>query len=106
MQRLILVALLGAAAFGTVSSAVAQDREDRDDDAIRAEAILASAKVTLPQAIATAEQVTGGTAVGVEIEDEDGSVFFEVQILKSNRRQKVFIDPQSGQVAKVELEDD
>jgi uncharacterized membrane protein YkoI len=103
MQRLILVALLGAAAFGTVSSTIAKDG---DDDAIRAEAILASAKVTLPQAIATAERVTGGTAVGVEIEDEDGSVFFEVQILKSNQRQKVFIDPQSGQVAKVELEDD
>ena len=102
MRRLILVALLGAATFGIVSSTVAKDR----DDAIRAEAILASAKVTLLQAIATAERVTGGTAVGVEIEDEDGSVFFEVEILKSNQRQKVFIDPQSGQVAKVELEDD
>ena len=69
-------------------------------------AVMARAKITMAQAITTAEQVTGGKAVGTGIEDQDGTVFLEVQVLKGDQRHKVLLDPQSGQVVKVVLEDD
>ncbi len=50
--------------------------------------------------------MAGGKAVGTRIEDQDGTVFLEVQVLKGNQRQKVLVDPQSGQVAKVVTDDD
>ncbi len=59
----------------------------------------------MAQAIAAAEQQTGGKAVGSGIEDQDGAVFLEVQVLKDNRRQKVLVDPQSGQVVKTVMAD-
>lgn len=63
-------------------------------------AILASAKVTLSQAIAAAESATGGKAVGVGVDDQNGDVHFDVTILKGNTSQSVFIDPKTGAVVK------
>ena len=54
----------------------------------------------MSQALAAAEQATGGKAVGTGIEDRDGTVHFEVKILKYNVRQKALVDPQTTQVVK------
>ena len=76
-------------------------RESATDEA----AIVASAKVTLAQAIAAAESQVGGKAVGSGIEDRNGTVAFEVEVLKDGQRHKVLIDPQSGQVVKSAVAD-
>jgi uncharacterized membrane protein YkoI len=95
MQKLIIAGLVGTAAFSGAGT-FARNRDTNEA------AIIANAKVSVAQAITTAEQVTGGMAVKAGIEDEDGTVFLKVQILKGNQRQKVFVDPQSGQVVKVD----
>ena len=98
-------ASLGAATMIVVVSGVGAAMATSSVNAPANEAaILASAKVTLSQAIAAAESVTGGKAVGVGIEDQNGDVHFDVTILKGNASQSVLVDPQTGVVAKVVAE--
>jgi uncharacterized membrane protein YkoI len=101
--KLLTLAMAGVIAAGTLGAGAAFSRESdhRTDEA----AIMANSKVSMAQAIATAEQHTGGKAVGTGIEDQDGTVFLEVQVIKNNERQKVLVDPQSGSVVKTATED-
>lgn len=104
----VMASVLTAGAIGTGAAAYAHERHDATTNEA---AIIANAKITMAQAIVTAEQQVGGKAVGTGIEDQDGTVLFEVEVLKDSTRHKVLIDPQTGQVAKTviatgEREDD
>lgn len=94
----IMAGVIAAGSAGAVNLAYA--KENRDVPTNEA-SIMANAKVTMVQAIAVAEQQVGGKAVGTGIEDQDGNVFFEVEILKDNAKHKVLIDTQTGKVMKV-----
>lgn len=100
-SKLLSLMTAGVLAAGTLGAGAAYAKDNQTNEA----AIMANAKITMAQAIATAEQQTGGKAVGSGIEDQDGTVFLEVQVLKANQRQKVLIDPQSGQVVKTVVAD-
>jgi uncharacterized membrane protein YkoI len=97
-----MVSVLTTGALGAAVAAHAKDKELRTNEA----AIMANAKVTMAQAIAAAEQKTGGKAVGTGIEDQDGTVFLEVKVLKDDQRHSVLVDPQSGQVVKVAIDNE
>jgi uncharacterized membrane protein YkoI len=102
-SKLVTLAMFGVlttSTFGVAGAAYARER--RTEEA----AIIANAKVTMAQAIATAEQQTGGKAVGTGIEEQDGTVFLEVQVIKDDQKHSVLIDPQSGQVVKVATDDE
>jgi uncharacterized membrane protein YkoI len=99
---LVTVSVLTTGALGMAVAAYAKDNERRTNAA----AIIANAKVTMAQAIAMAEQRTGGKAIGTGIEDENGTVLLEVQVIKDNQKHSVLIDPDSGQVVKIELDDE
>lgn len=88
---LVLAALL--AAGGT---AYARDR-DHDQD-VRDTAALDSMKVTLQQAIATAEQQSGGRAVGADVSQERGAPSIAVEVAGPEGVRTVLVDGQSGQV--------
>lgn len=94
----IMAGVIATGSAGAVGLAYA--KENRDVPTNEA-SIVANAKVTMVQAIAAAEQQVGGTAVGTGIEDQDGNVFFEVQVLKGTTKHKVLIDTQTGKVVKV-----
>jgi uncharacterized membrane protein YkoI len=94
-KTILPVAVAGMIAIGVSAAAYARN-ENATDEA----AIIANAKVSMVQAITTAEQQVGGKAVGTGIEDQDGTVYFEVQVLKNGTRHKVLIDPQTGKVVK------
>jgi uncharacterized membrane protein YkoI len=68
-------------------------------------AALVNAKTTLAQAIAAAEQQTGGKAIDAGLENENGAMAFEIKVAKDNTVQKVLIDLQSGKVLKVAAAD-
>src|ERR1700681_4602161 len=102
LVTLTVVSVLTAGALGAAVAAHAKDKELQTNEA----AIMVNAKVTMAQAIATAEQHTGGKAIGTGIEDENGTVLLEVQVLKDNQKHSVLIDPQSGQVVKVAIDDE
>jgi uncharacterized membrane protein YkoI len=78
------------------------DKHGLDDDA---KAMLA-AKVTLTDAIATAEREAGGKAIDAGMDDQDGTLFIAVSVAQGEKIQKVLIDPQTGKVAKIGAKDD
>lgn len=89
-RKLLIATLAGVIASGAIGGSVAayaKNNEQATDEA----AIMANAKITMTQAIAAAEQQVGGKAVGTGIEDQDGTVYFEVQVLKNGARQKVLV---------------
>ena len=95
MKRLLPIALAALVATGAAGSlAFAQERRGAGNDA----ALLASPKVTLQQAIATAEQQAGGRAVSADIEQERGATLIEVEVVGPQGMRTVTVDAQSGQV--------
>jgi uncharacterized membrane protein YkoI len=98
----IVAGTLAAVAISGSVTAYARDRDKPTDET----AVMANAKISMAQAIATAEQQVGGKAVGTGIEDEDGTVYFEVEVLKDGKRQKVLIDPQTGKIVKTVADND
>lgn len=97
--KLMIAILAGTLASGAIGGSVAAYAKNRDAPTDEA-AVMANAKVSMAEAMATAEQAVGGKAVGSGIEDQDGTVYLEVQVLKGGTRHKVLIDPQSGKVVK------
>lgn len=94
LLSLTLAGVLAAGAFGMVGAVSAKEKDSKTNEA----SIVANAKVTMAQAIATAESQVGGKAVGTGIEDQNGTVAYEVEVLKDGQKHKVLVDTQSGQV--------
>lgn len=99
-KKLLAAMMAGVIATGSVGAAGLAYAKERNDAPTNETSIMANAKITMAQAIATAEQQVGGKAVGTGIEDQDGTVFFEVQVLNGNAKHKVLIDTQTGKVVK------
>lgn len=88
------LALAGLLAAGAVAgTAMAADR-DGDQEA----KALQGAKVSLTQAIATAEQQTGGRAYDAGVDVKDGQTRIVVETNGPKGVQTVAVDAQSGQV--------
>lgn len=88
------LALAGLLAAGAVAgTAVAADR-DGDQEA----KALQGAKVSLTQAIATAEQQTGGRAYDAGVDTKSGQTRIVVETNGPKGVQTVAVDAQSGQV--------
>ena len=80
--------LLGAAAVAGVTGAVAAAaRADQED--LRQ---FSEAKVTLIQAIATAEQHLGGRAIGATLDDDSFKPAYDVSVVKDGRVFDVQVD--------------
>lgn len=91
---LALAALLAVGAAGGIAHAKDQDgNQDRRDAAA-----LVSMKVTLQQAITTAEQQAGGQAVGADVSRERGAVQIAVEVAGPQGVKTVLVDAQTGQV--------
>jgi len=56
--------------------------------------------VSLKQAVATAERVTGGKAFDAELDTERGRLVYEVSLVKDGRVVEVEIDPASGRLVR------
>ncbi len=98
----ITAAVALAAGVGGMSGvAFSKGAEAGADEA----AIMANAKVTMAQAIATAKSQSGGKAVGSGIENQDGVVAWEVDVLKDGKTNKVLVDTQTGQITKTVVAD-
>jgi len=62
---------------------------------------ITDARISLTQAISTAEQHVGGKASSAEYEHEDGRWIFEVEVVKGRDVMDVEVDPTSGEVLSV-----
>ena len=88
------LALAGLLAAGAVAgtAAAASDNEDREATALQ------NAKVSLAQAIATAEQRTGGQAYDAGVDAKNGQARIVVETNGPKGVHTVSIDAQSGHV--------
>jgi uncharacterized membrane protein YkoI len=73
------------------------DREDQQEDLAEL-ARLEASPLTLAAAIETAEQQTGGRAIGAELRNQYGSSVFEIRVVKDWEMQKVWVDPATSKV--------
>ena len=92
----ILPAALAAVIITAAGSGIAfaEERGERGHDA----AALANAKVTLQQAITTAEQQANGRAVSADLTQDRGNPTIEVEVAGPQGVKTVHVDAQSGQV--------
>lgn len=93
-KHAIIAGVLTAAALAT--TAVYADRREGGEG--NEAAALAQAKVSLVQAITAAEQHVNGKAARAELEDENGKLVYEVEVLAGNTFTDVKVDIATGQV--------
>ena len=92
-----ITALMGSGAY---LAAYAAGGNASDDDA----ALLAGAKVPIGQAIRTAEDYAKGKAVLAELENENGTIVWGVEVVGASQATDVKVDTQTGKVLRAEAD--
>ena len=100
-KRLIPVGLAILLAAGPASGFAWAEKNENKDDA----GMLADAKITLQQAIATAETQTGGRATSADLRRKKGVVQIEVETAGPQGAKKVLVNAQTGQVTATKAAD-
>ena len=98
-SNITLTTLVAVVTLAGASAAFAGERNETDQQSeLNA---VTNAKTSLSQAIAAAEQETGGKAIGTGLENQDGVMAYEIEIAKGNTLQRVLVDSDSGKIIKV-----
>ena len=92
MKRKIYLTALAAFSATTIGSVHAAKSAENDALAI------ASAKISLTQAVTAAEQHVGGRASKAEYERHEGQWVFDIEVVKDKKVMDVKVDPTSGKV--------
>lgn len=100
-SRIIPATMTALFALGATGSAFASSGEHEHG---REAAAILAAKTSIAQAIAVAEQKTGGRAMKVEAEHEKGAYLYAVKTVSAEKVTEVFVDPASGSVVRTDDE--
>ena len=92
---LVLAAGIAIAGAGAALAGDSEISPQKEIDAIF------GAKISISQAIAAAEQATGGKAYSARIDNVNGAVAYEVKTAKSGALDMVSVDINAGKVVKV-----
>ena len=98
LSKIVPLALAASMAFASTGAALAGDSEISPQKEIDA---VFGAKISISQAIATAEQATGGKAYSARIDNRDGVLAYEVKTAKTGALEMVSVDINAGNVVKV-----
>ena len=103
MKRKILIpALIMAASVATAGGLVyAQQSGVKQNDAMTD---LAKARISLVQAVTTAEQYTGGKASHAELENENGRLVYGVEVSDNTKTTDVKVDATDGSVVSAQAD--
>jgi len=74
-----------------------------DEGSLKEDMALAKAKITLNQAINNALAVVPGKAVSAELDDEESTVVYLVEVVSHGQTYEVTLDTQNGKVLKKQL---
>ncbi len=96
-RKLIPIAMAGVVALGSVAGLAYAGTNDNAQEMTA----LSTAKISLSQAIATAEQKVGGKAINGGLNNENGVMTYGVEVVKDNTVQTVLVDLNTGGVVKV-----
>lgn len=94
-SRLIPAATAAILVLGATEAAFAGSGEHENGKEIAA---VRSAKTSIVEAIAAAEQKTGGRAVKIDVGGENGRYFYEVKTVTKDKVSEASVDLMSGQV--------
>lgn len=100
-SKFIPAAMAAVMVLGATQAAFAKSGEHENGKEIAA---VLGAKASVAQAIAAAEQKTGGRAVKVDIEKEKGTYLYQVKTVSKDKISEVFVDLASGQVTRTDDE--
>jgi uncharacterized membrane protein YkoI len=103
-SKIIPAAMAAVIILGSAGVALSANAETETSRQQEISAVL-KAKTSLAQAIAAAEQETGGKAVETGLENQHGVMAYEVKIAKGDTLQMVLVDLESGKVIKVKAAD-
>ena len=96
-NQLIPVAMATVIALGATAGLASAATNDNAQE----RAALSTAKISLGQAVAAAEQKVGGKAIDAGLNNENGAMTYGVEVIKGNTVQTVLIDMNTGQVVKI-----
>ena len=89
--------LFGAIAAGILASSLVYASRGENGEQHEA-AALAQAKISLSQAISAAEQHVQGKAMRAELEDENGTLVYGVEVLNGSNTTDVKVDINNGKI--------
>lgn len=92
MKRQIYIAALATASLIGIGSAYAA--KSIENDALS----IATAKISLTQAIAAAEKHVGGTAARAEFEKDQGHWVFDIEVVTGHKVMDVKVDSSTGRI--------
>lgn len=104
MKRKVLIGSALALSLAAAGAAWARPEAPQHSDQPDSQAV-GKAKITLADASTAAERHVGGRAYEAGIEEEKGTLFFEVDVATSKGPQEVKIDAATGKVIAVEAAD-
>ncbi|KAB7705602.1 hypothetical protein F9802_13790 [Bacillus aerolatus] len=88
---------------------IEKDDEDEKEESDQQEQarLMKQAKITKEESMKIALEKVPGTVKSVELDDEDGTVVYEVEVqAKDGKEQDVKIDVQTGKIVKIDNEED
>lgn len=100
-SKIFPAAMAAAIAVGAAGTAFASSGENENDREIAA---ALGAKTSITEAIAAAEQQSGGRAMEVDVEKENGAFLYEVKTVSNDKITEILIDPASGKVLRTDDE--
>jgi uncharacterized membrane protein YkoI len=92
MKRNFYLAALAAFTIASIGSSYAAKSAENDALAI------ATAKISLTQAVTAAEQHTGGKCARAEYERHKGQWVYDVEVVQNTKVMDVKVDPTSGTI--------
>lgn len=109
-MRFVRFSVLALSCVCLMSTAWADKNDKKDDEKKEhdtAKAVLAVAKIDLAKAVATAQsKVPTGKPIYAQTDDENGKKLFEIYLLVGDKVTEVEVDAVTGEVAKVEEDED
>lgn len=99
---LVLIPLVA----GVVSPAFAEGKSEAGESNVNETQALMNAKISIGDAIKTAEAEGKGKAVDSGLSDENGEISYQVEVVaQDGKRTDVFVDLQTGKVLKMAAAD-
>jgi len=97
--------LLGVVGFTALGASLAFAGVNGANEGQENAAMLSHARISLSQAIASAEgHVQGGKAIRAELEDENGTLVYGVEVASGTQTTDVKVDINSGKVLSVQAD--
>ena len=105
-NKLIAGLVLIPLAAGIISPAFAEEKAETGEANVNETQALMNAKISIADAIKTAEAEGKGKAVDSGLNDENGELSYQVEVLaQDGKRTDVFVDLQTGKVLKMAAAD-